>query len=115
MQARTAKKLSHLLILGVAAVGLAPAAPPALCAQRATAGAVQQSNQTSDLDITRNIRRALIKDKSLSIEAHNVTIVTKDGRVTLKGRVKSDAEKQTVESAAASVAGPDNVVNQLTE
>lgn len=68
----------------------------------------------SDLAITRDIRRAVIKDKSLSMDAHNVTIITKAGKVTLKGRVKSDAEKQTVESAATNVAGPGNVNDQLT-
>jgi osmotically-inducible protein OsmY len=66
------------------------------------------------MSITRNIRRALIKDKSLSIEAHNVTIITKGGKVTLKGRVKSDAERQTVETAANNAAGAGNVDDQLT-
>jgi osmotically-inducible protein OsmY len=32
----------------------------------------------------------------------------------LKGRVKSDAEKQSVETAATSVAGAGNVDDQLT-
>jgi osmotically-inducible protein OsmY len=48
------------------------------------------------------------------MRAHNVTIITQDGKVTLKGKVDSDAEKQTVESAAVSVAGPGNVDDQLT-
>lgn len=56
----------------------------------------------------------MIKDKSLSTAAHNVTIITKDGKVTLKGRVRSDAEKQTVETTAARVAGAANVDDQLT-
>ncbi|MGC2403197.1 MAG: BON domain-containing protein [Acidobacteriaceae bacterium] len=99
--------------VGAAAILLA-AAPAAATAQEATAGAAQQSNHMSDLTITRNIRRAVLKDKSLSIEAHNVTIVTKDGKVTLKGPVKSDSEKQTVESAANNIAGPGNVDDQLS-
>ncbi len=103
---------------GRGGVILAAAAPqPANAAtqsENAVAGAAQQSNQSSDLTITRNIRRALIKDKSLSVEAHNVTIITKDGKVTLKGRVESAAEKQTVESAANNVAGAGNVDDQLT-
>jgi hyperosmotically inducible periplasmic protein len=113
---RAAKSLSHLLAIGVAAAALSAAATSALALQTqgATAGAAQQSNQSSDLTITRNIRRAVIKDKSLSTEAHNVTIITKDGKVTLKGQVKSDAEKQTVESAATNVAGAGNVDDQLT-
>jgi hyperosmotically inducible periplasmic protein len=89
-------------------------ADAAMLSQNAAAGAAQQSNQSSDLTITRNIRRALVKDKSLSVEAHNVTIITKDGKVTLKGRVESAAEKQTVESAANNVAGVGNVDDQLT-
>lgn len=104
--------------MGAVAVLLAAAAPgpahAAIQSQNSTAGAAQQSNQSSDITITRNIRRALIKDKSLSVEAHNVTIITKDGKVTLKGRVESPAEKQTVESAANNVAGAGNVDDQLT-
>jgi hyperosmotically inducible protein len=104
-------------IVAVAACLVAAAAGPASAetqSQNAVAGAAQQSNQTSDLTITRNIRRALVKAKSLSVEAHNVTIITKDGKVTLKGRVESAAEKQTVESAANNVAGVANVDDQLT-
>ncbi len=111
-------KVSRALAMGVVASILAAAAPQPVNAatqsENATAGAAQQSNQSSDLTITRNIRRALIKDKSLSVEAHNVTITTKDGKVTLKGRVESAAEKQTVESAANNVAGAGNVDDQLT-
>lgn len=104
-------------IVAVAACLAAAASVPANAAaqsQNAVSGAAQQSNQSSDLTITRNIRRALVKDKSLSVEAHNVTIITKDGKVTLKGRVESAAEKQTVESAANHVAGVGNVDDQLT-
>ena len=111
-------KVVRILAMGVVAASLSAAAPrpvnAATQSQNATAGAAQQSNQSSDIAITRDIRRALIKDKSLSIAAHNVTIITKDGKVTLKGRVKSDAEKQTVESAATNVAGQGNVDDQLT-
>lgn len=115
--AKEVKKASGILAMGVAAVLFAAATGPASAAtqvQGAEAGAVQQSNHSSDIDITRNIRRALIKDKSLSVGAHNVTIITRAGKVTLKGRVESNAEKQTVESAATNVAGPGNVEDQLT-
>jgi hyperosmotically inducible periplasmic protein len=107
----------RVLAMGVVAAMVSAAAPgPANASQSqdASAGAAQQSNQSSDIAITRNIRRALMKDKSLSLEAHNVTIITKGGKVTLKGRVESAAEKQTVESAASNVAGVGNVENQLT-
>jgi osmotically-inducible protein OsmY len=114
---RAASNRSRIIAVAVAAVLFAAAAFPSMSAaqsQNATAGAAQQSNHSSDLTITRDIRRALIKDKSLSMEAHNVTIITKSGKVTLKGPVKSEAEKQTVENAAASVAGAGNVDDKLS-
>jgi osmotically-inducible protein OsmY len=110
-----AHQLARILTIGVV-VALSTTAPSlaVTAGQSPTAGAAQQSNQSSDITITRNIRRAVVKDKSLSTAAHNVTISTKDGKVTLRGRVKSDAEKQTVETTAASVAGAGNVDDQLT-
>lgn len=48
-----------------------------------TAG--QQSNTKSDVELTREIRRAVVKDHSLSMLAHNVKIVTANGSVTLRG------------------------------
>jgi osmotically-inducible protein OsmY len=111
---KAAGNLGRILAMG-AVVALSTAVPsPASAAQQSpTGGAAQQSNQPNDIEITRNIRRAVVKDKTLST-AHNVTIITKGGKVTLKGRVKSDAEKQTVETAAATVAGAGNVDDQLT-
>jgi hyperosmotically inducible periplasmic protein len=116
MKTRAGKQLSRIIIGAVAlSCGAAPSVAGATPqSQNATAGAGQQSNQPSDITITRNIRRAVVKDQSLSTAAHNVTIITKDGKVTLKGKVNSEAEKQTVESAAANVAGQGNVDNQLT-
>ena len=73
----------------------------------------QQGENHPDRDITKQIRQALVKDKSLSSYAHNVKIVTQDGVVTLKGPVRSDEEKKTVESKAVEVAGAGKVNNQL--
>ena len=111
---KAAHNLARIMTMGVA-VALFTAAPSlaGTAGQSPTAGAAQQSDQSSDIAITRNIRRAVVKDKSLSTAAHNVTIITKDGRVTLKGEVKSEAEKQTVEAAATGVAGAANVDDQL--
>jgi len=39
------------------------------------------------------IRKAVMDDKSLSTSAHNVKIIAQDGKVTLKGPVKTDEEK----------------------
>ena len=67
----------------------------------------QQSNNRSDLQITRQIRRALVSDKSLSTYAHNVKIITQSGGVTLRGPVRSEEEKKAIEAKAAEVSGKD--------
>lgn len=73
-----------------------------------------QSNAKTDRETTAEIRKAVIADKNLSIYAHNVKIITRQGHVTLKGPVKSDEEKQEVLSDAASVVSKDNIDNELT-
>ena len=80
-----------------------------------TTTADQQPENKSDLEITRDIREAIVADKSLSTYAHNVKIITQNGAVTLRGPVHSVEEKQTVASTAADVVGgPTKVTNQLT-
>src|ERR1700733_1330187 len=54
----------------------------------------QQKENRPDLEITKQIRQALVRDKSLSPYAHNVKIVTQGGMVTLRGPVHSDEEKK---------------------
>jgi hyperosmotically inducible protein len=76
-----------------------------------TAG--DQSNTKSDLAITQEIRKAVMADKSLSTNAHNVKIITADGVVTLRGPVKSEAEKATIGAKAQQAAGVSRVENQL--
>jgi hyperosmotically inducible protein len=73
----------------------------------------QQKQNKGDVEITANIRKAVVKDTTLSTNAHNVKIITTDGMVTLKGPVKSDAEKATVEKFAKEVAGEKNVTNEI--
>ena len=78
------------------------------------ATADQQNNSQSDIDLTRQVRRAIMHDKSLSTSAHNVKIVAKNGIVTLRGPVKSDEEKQAIAAKAVEVAGSaDKVQNDL--
>jgi osmotically-inducible protein OsmY len=74
----------------------------------------QAGNELSDREIMRRIRRDVVKDKNLSTYAHNVKIVANGGRVTLKGPVRSEDEKSTVEAMAVKVAGEGNVVNEIT-
>jgi len=73
----------------------------------------QQKENSSDRQLTAQIRRAIVKDKSLSSTAHNVKIIAQNGSVTLKGPVKSDEEKQAIESKATEIAGAGKVNNEL--
>ena len=73
----------------------------------------QQSDTKSDMTITRDIRRAVVKDESLSILAHNVKIVSANGKVTLRGPVNTEREKVIIVREARVVAGANNVDNQL--
>ena len=75
----------------------------------------QQKDNRSDREITRDIRRSIDSDKSLSTYAHNVKIITQNGAVTLRGPVHSDEEKHTIASKAAEVVGgSDKVTDELT-
>ena len=71
-------------------------------------------NNLSDRQVEAHIRREIVKDKNLSTYAHNVKIVSANGKVTLKGPVRSEEEKQTVEQYAKKYAAEQNVTNELT-
>jgi hyperosmotically inducible protein len=76
-----------------------------------TAG--EQSESKSDLKLTRQIRKAIMADNSLSMTAKNVKIVSSGGNVILRGPVKSGEEKTTIGDKAMAIAGADKVNNQL--
>jgi len=69
------------------------------------ATADQQKGNSSDRALAQQVRRALVKDKSLSTYAHNIKVIAQNGVVTLKGPVHSDQEKEAVEAKAAEAAG----------
>ncbi|MET0556024.1 MAG: BON domain-containing protein [Vicinamibacteria bacterium] len=73
----------------------------------------QQHNDDSDLEITQQIRTSIMADKSLSTYAHNVKVISQNGMVTLKGPVRSRAEKSSVEAKAAEIVGQGKVTSEL--
>jgi hyperosmotically inducible protein len=73
----------------------------------------QQKENAADRAVTQQIRKSLMGDKSLSTYAQNVKIITQNGQVTLKGPVRSEAEKQMTEEKATEVAGQDKVTSEL--
>jgi hyperosmotically inducible protein len=64
----------------------------------------QQKENKTDRELSQQVRKALMGDKSLSTYAHNIKVIARNGEITLKGPVKSE-EKQAVEAKAAEVAG----------
>jgi osmotically-inducible protein OsmY len=74
---------------------------------------MDQNENKEDIAITAAIRRGVMDDDELSTTAKNAKIITADGVVTLRGPVKSDAEKSTIEALAKGTDGVKSVDNQL--
>ena len=69
----------------------------------------QQKMNSSCRELTKKIRQAIVRDKSLSTYGHNVKIISQNGSVTLRGPVRSEEEKTAIEAHAAQIAGRDNI------
>jgi osmotically-inducible protein OsmY len=80
---------------------------------RGAVTADSQSSSKDDLELTARVRRAIINDKSLSMLAQNVKVISTNGHVTLRGPVKSDQEKNTVVSDVQGVLGVNGVDDRL--
>jgi hyperosmotically inducible periplasmic protein len=74
---------------------------------------IDQNENKADIDLTANIRKRVV-DTKMSVNAQNVKIITQDGKVTLRGPVKSAEEKQQIEDIANDVAGKGKVDNQIS-
>jgi osmotically-inducible protein OsmY len=74
----------------------------------------QQKDNRSDRELTQQIRKSVMADKSLSSYGHNVKIVAQGGAVTLKGPVRSEEEKKAILAKAEEVAGAGKVTDQLS-
>jgi len=72
-----------------------------------------QKMNSTDRALAQKIRKSIHEDKSLSTYAHNIKIIAQDGKVTLRGPVRSEDEKNNLQAKAAAVAGDGNVTNQL--
>lgn len=71
-----------------------------------------QNENKADLNTTAEIRKRVV-DTKMSVDAQNIKIITQQGKVTLRGPVKTAEEKQTIEGIAKDVAGANNVDSQL--
>jgi hyperosmotically inducible protein len=73
----------------------------------------QQPENAADRDTDAKIRSSIMSDKSLSTYAHNIKIITQNGKVTLRGPVRSDEEKKVIVDKAREIAGADNVADEM--
>jgi hyperosmotically inducible protein len=72
-----------------------------------------QLQNEGDLRITADVRKAITGDESLSVNAHNVKVITRNGIVTLRGPVNSEAEKNKLQDIAQKTPGVNQVDNQV--
>ena len=113
----TSKTLAFAVLLGASVITAGAQTKPADNSANNKGDQItadQQKANKADRDMTAQIRKSIMADKSLSTYAHNVKIITQNGMVTLKGPVRSDDEVKTIMAKATEVAGGgDKVVNQL--
>jgi hypothetical protein len=74
---------------------------------------MDQGNGEADLKLTQQIRQAVMADNKLSFTAKNIKIITKDGKVTLRGPVKTAEERAAIEADARRAAGTAPIDNQI--
>lgn len=74
----------------------------------------QAKGTNADIETTRIVRQELMDDTTLSTEAKNITVVTLDNTITLKGSISSEAERAKVAEKVQSVAGQYRVNNEIT-
>src|SRR5262245_55074636 len=72
---------------------------------------IDQNENRTDIDITAQIRKQIV-DTKMSVNAQNVKVITQDGKVTLRGPVKSLEEKKQIEAIAHGIAGASKVDSQ---
>lgn len=111
--------LAALGLLGGASIALADEVRPDNSAANArdksgeSVTPIDQGTSEQDVRITQSIRKAVVDDDELSVNAQNVKIVTRDGAVTLRGPVGSAAERASIEAKAKGVTGVTRIDNQI--
>ncbi len=75
--------------------------------------AQDQSGTKSDIEITRNLRKAIMAKKGLSVDAQNIKIITINKVLTLRGPVDSEHEKELINIMAKQKCGIRKYINDL--
>lgn len=72
-----------------------------------------QGASFDDVDLTHRIYAAIHANPSLSQNAGNIEVGTRNGRITLRGHVNTEAGKTTIGEIAGNAGRPENVSNLL--
>ena len=94
-------------------LSLAVATADTYAAPRAAIQAQQPTQATPDSELAAKIRKAIGDDKALAGYVPTLKIIVSDGLVSLKGAVKSEADKKAIGQKVDEIAGAKNVMNNL--
>lgn len=72
-----------------------------------------QSDNAEDMEITQEIRQAIMADTSLSPGAKSIKIITNDGVVIIRGQVLNNAERDAILNKVKAVQGILKVDDQI--
>lgn len=72
-----------------------------------------QNMDREDTELIAKVRRAIVDNDKLSLDAQNIKIMAENGKVTLRGPVDTAKEKTVVGNLAKQIAGMENVDNKL--
>ena len=75
---------------------------------------MDQGNSSNETKITAAIRKRIMGDKALSFGAKNVKVITIGTKVTVRGPVKTDQDRMTIEALAMQAAGVSEVSRTTT-
>lgn len=73
----------------------------------------KQPNNADDLKLVQSIRKGVMDEKALSMDAKNCKIIVANGTVTLRGPVDSAQEKKSIADIAMRFAGAGKVTDEL--
>jgi len=82
-------------------------------ASGATKTPIDQDEDQADVKTTAEIRKRIVAQEGMSINGQNAKVVTSKGKVTLRGPVENQSERDTIDRIAREVAGDANVENLL--
>lgn len=103
---------STLMLAAAGFMAFAQAAPPSSASQEAQSSPAGKS--MTDSQMSTQVRQAIMNDNATQTVAHNVHVTTKNGMVTLKGKVDNQQEKDAVVAHAKQIAGDANVKDEIT-